>query len=188
MSRIVALLVCLAMSAAAPADPPSLQALARKIDTLVAARWQGVEPAPRADDAEFLRRASLDLIGRIPSVAEVRSFLADTDSGKRARLIQRLLDHPRRASHFATTWRSLLIPETDASANARFFQDGFESWLRNRLRERTGYDKLVRELLAVPIATDVKEAEVVFRRFNDPNPLAFFAVKDAKPEHLAATT
>src|SRR5262245_12369319 len=54
-------------------------ALAARIDAHVAAKWKEAQvvPAARADDAEFLRRLSLDLIGRIPTVSEVHDFLAD---------------------------------------------------------------------------------------------------------------
>src|SRR4051812_48529704 len=71
-------------------------ALAGKIDRLVAKRWADakVEPAPAADDAEFVRRAYLDLAGRIPSVEEVRSFLDDKSPDKRTRLVDRILGGP----------------------------------------------------------------------------------------------
>jgi len=72
-----ALLVAAPALAAPAADTArDAKALADKIDKLVAERWakEGVTPAPVADDAEFLRRASLDLAGRIPSVAEIRAF------------------------------------------------------------------------------------------------------------------
>jgi hypothetical protein len=190
MRKIALIGLFLFLAPSAWAKAPAPEALAKRIDALLADKWrqQKIQLAPRADDAEFLRRLSLDLTGRIPRVADVRAFLDDKNPEKRRLMIERLLDDPRRATHFANVWRTLLIPETDASANARFFQSGFETWLKNRLRERVGYDKLVRELLTAPISADSKEAEVVFRRFNDPNPLAFFAVKDAKPENLAAAT
>src|SRR5438477_5594321 len=95
-----------ALLAAAPAPAADsardAKALADKIDKLIAERWakEGVTPAPAADDAEFLRRASLDLAGRIPSVAEVRAFLADTSSDKRAKAIERLLNGPAFVNHF----------------------------------------------------------------------------------------
>jgi Protein of unknown function (DUF1553)/Protein of unknown function (DUF1549) len=78
------------------------------------------------------------------------------------------------------------VPETAATAEARFFQPGFEAWLRQRFRANTPYDRLVRELLTTPISADPKAPEPVLRRPADPNPLAFFAVKEAKPENLAA--
>src|ERR1043166_7103186 len=45
--------------------------------------FAGIEPAPMSSDAEFLRRVSLDLTGRIPSGAEVEAFLADGNPSKR---------------------------------------------------------------------------------------------------------
>ena len=60
-----------------------------QIDGQLAATWEkaGVRPAAGIDDATFLRRSSLDLIGRIPTVSEVRDFLNSSDPQKRARLV-----------------------------------------------------------------------------------------------------
>jgi hypothetical protein len=145
-------------------------------------------PAPAADDAEFLRRVYLDLTGRIPAVHDVHGFLADRDANKRRKLIGELLASPRHSAHFATVWGNLLLSEVGASTDARYFRPGFEAWLRERWRARVGYDQLVRELLTMPISTDSKSPEVVFRQPDQPNPLAFYAVKSARPENLAATT
>src|SRR5436305_2065016 len=67
----------------------SPQELADAIDQHVSAKWAKgkVTPAPPASDAEFLRRASLDLGGRIPKVADTRAFLDSQDPQKRAKLI-----------------------------------------------------------------------------------------------------
>ena len=72
------------------------QTLIARIDAVLAARWAEakVRPAPIADDGEFLRRASLDLIGKIPTAAEARDFLDDPSKGKRLALVERLLDSP----------------------------------------------------------------------------------------------
>ena len=58
---------------------------------LLAAKWAEakVRPAPPADDAEFLRRVYLDLVGKIPTAAEAREFLDDPSPDKRARLVER---------------------------------------------------------------------------------------------------
>jgi hypothetical protein len=188
MSRLLAIMgIALALPSVVRADP---QALAKRIDALLTQEHQvhKIQVAPPAADAEFLRRAYLDLTGRIPQVSDVRAFLADQAPDKRARLIAALLDDPRHALHFANLWRALLIPETAASAQARTFQPGFEAWLRQRFRANVAYDRMVRELLTVPIATDGQAAESVFRDFEKPNALAFFAVKEARPENLAGAT
>lgn len=167
-------LVLLALSA-----PPDPQALADRIDRQLAV----AHPAPPADDAEFLRRAWLDLAGVIPRPDEVHTFLADPDPHKRAKLIDDLLATPRSASHFARVWRAAILPETAAVDDAQVFQPGFEAWLRDRFRANTRYDALVRELLTVPLSTAPRPA---LRKPDAPNPLAFVAVKDARPENLAA--
>ncbi len=55
-------------------------------------RQDGVTPAPRTSDAEFLRRVTLDLAGRIPSVEEVQQFLASDDPNKRSAWIAALMN------------------------------------------------------------------------------------------------
>ena len=98
-------------------------ALAGRIDHhinagLVSAK---VEAAPRADDAEFVRRAYLDLVGRIPSVAEVRTFLDDKAPDKRQRLVEKLLDGPGYVNHFSNVWKALLLPEANADFTLRYY-------------------------------------------------------------------
>src|SRR5207249_7422706 len=95
--------------------PRDARALAARIDEVLAARWvtPKVVPAPLADDAEFLRRAFLDLAGRIPPIFEVRDFLEDDATDKRQRQIDRLLSAPTFDEHFANVWRATLLPGMD---------------------------------------------------------------------------
>src|SRR5204862_4805680 len=80
------------------------------IDKHLVANWKrlGVVPSRPASDEEFVRRASLDICGTLPTPDEVKNYLGDTRSGKRARLIARLLDRPEYASHFALKWADIL--------------------------------------------------------------------------------
>jgi hypothetical protein len=191
MQRHVVIAACVLLTASSlRAGAPDPQALANHIDARIDARLKAAHatPAPPADDAEFLRRAYLDITGRIPTPRDVHDFLADADPNKRARLIDDLLDSPRYASHFAAVWRALLLPEAAANIEARVFQPGFEAWLRLKMRENTPYDQTVRELITTPIASDRDAPDPVLRDPARANPLAFFAVKDAKPENLAAAT
>ena len=118
MRSFLALGFTLAVANPAPAAPTDPAKLAERIDAHIDARLKAgkVEAAPQADDVEFLRRAYLDLTGRIPSPRDVHDFLADKDPGKRAKLIDDLLDSPRHATHFATVWRAALLPEAASDA------------------------------------------------------------------------
>ncbi len=162
--------------------------LSALIDQELASRWdaQGIVPAALASDAEFLRRVYLDLAGRIPSVAEARDFLEDPSPERRQQLVDRLLDGPAFTSHFARTWRAVLLPEADNNLQIRFVSLTFESWMRKRLREGLAYDALVRELLTTPLPDD-QNARNPFAG-NDVGPIGYYFAKEGKPENLAAST
>jgi hypothetical protein len=177
---------------ARPYEPPATRdarALTAKIDRLIAARWAaaGVEPAPRADDATFLRRVYLDLAGRIPSVAEARAFLKDQAPDKREHLVETLLDGNGYANHFTNVWRALLLPEADAAFQVGVQKPIFELWLRRQFKENKGYDQMVRELLTVPFG-DGRGGFDPYRSEDGPTPISFFYAKDVKPETLGAGT
>jgi len=164
-------------------------ALAARIDERLDAHFRAarVQPAPRADDEEFLRRLSLDLTGRIPRPADLYEFLADFSPDKRRAWIDRLLEEPRFSRHWANVWRAELLPELATNRATEVFQPGFEAWLQQRLRANVKFDDLVRELLSVPVSADAKTAEPVLRNPQSENPLAYFAIKEARPENLAAS-
>src|SRR5262245_4652738 len=75
-------------AAGPPARPTPASTAARVDDALKRALGQGVTLPPRVDDETFLRRACLDLTGKLPTDAEARAFAADPDRG---RLVERLL-------------------------------------------------------------------------------------------------
>ena len=68
----------------------------------------GIPPSDSIDDAVFLRRVSLDMIGTLPTAAEARRFLADTNPDKRVKLIGDLLERPEYADYWAMKWADLL--------------------------------------------------------------------------------
>src|SRR6185503_19360526 len=106
MRTSAALLVVLLSASAASAQSRDPKALAERIDRHLERvfRANHISPAPQADDAEFLRRAYLDITGRIPRAADVHAFLGDRRPDKRGRLIDQLLADPRHAVHFANVW------------------------------------------------------------------------------------
>jgi hypothetical protein len=165
------------------------QVLAGEIDDLIARRWAEarVTPAAAADDAEFLRRVFLDLGGRIPSVEETRTFLADSRADRRARLVERLLTGPRYATHFTNVYRALLIPEAGNNFQVRLQQGTFEAWLKGELSRKIGYDRMVRDLLTTRIGGG-GIGPLALADIANPSPLTFYLAKEFRPENLAAGT
>src|SRR3954469_371142 len=100
-TSILALLL-LAAPAAAGEDEPN------PVDRYFDAAWKsaGIRPAPGVDDYDFLRRASLDVTGRLPRPDEIRAFLREPD---RARKIDELLASDEAAEFFADTWLRVLL-------------------------------------------------------------------------------
>src|SRR5262249_28627339 len=146
---------------------------------------KGIKPAPVADDAEFLRRIYLDLAGRIPRVSEVHAFLEDKSRDKRQQLVARLLKSPHYINHFTNVWRAQMLPETN-NPQLRFLVQDFETWLRQRLRENTRYDELVREMLTAPVT--FRNRQQIPGVVPEPTPIAFYQANEMRPENLAAST
>jgi hypothetical protein len=185
----VALLACGAISAKEQPGRDA-QALADEIDRHIAKRWaeRKVEPAPIADDAEFLRRVYLDIAGRIPSVEEARSFLEDKRPDRRARLVERLLGGRRYVVHYTNVWRALLLPEAGNNFQVRLQQGTFEAWLKKQVAQNAGYDAMVRELLTARIDGVGGNPLAALTGFTQPGPLTYYLAKEFKPENLAAGT
>ena len=73
---------------------------------------EGLHPAPAADDATFLRRLTLDLLGRIPTTAELRAFVESSDPDKRPKLADRLMASPAFARHQTDSFEAMLMAGT----------------------------------------------------------------------------
>lgn len=193
LAGLAALVVALGAAMARadePAKPPAAQELADTIDRLIAAEWKAhnVKPAPVADDAEFCRRVYLDIAGRIPRVSESLEFLEDKDPNKRAKLVDRLLDSAGYVAHFTNVWRAQMVPQANNNFQLQFLVPQFENWLKKQLRDNTGYDAMVREILTQPVVGGGG------RGFGQPqnpgavSPIAFFQANEQKAENLAAST
>jgi hypothetical protein len=118
------------------------------IDRLTRAKWDklGLAPSGLCSDSEFLRRVSLDLCGRLPTVDEARAFLADKCPDKRAKLIDRLLDDKDYAAYWAMRWGSILRNSQLAGSEAAAY--AFHNWLKDMIGRNRPYDELVRGVVA----------------------------------------
>jgi hypothetical protein len=103
--------------------------------------------SPPADDAQFLRRVTLDLTGRIPTLERTLSFLANRNPEKRRRLIDELLAAPEYGQHCATVWRNRLAPPNPVSTKAP--RDVFTPWLAEQFNRNRGWNEIVTDLLTV---------------------------------------
>lgn len=136
---------------ALPRPNPQFQRPPEKgfIDTLVWNKLQrlGIQPSPVVDDAGFLRRVYLDVIGTLPTAAEARAFLQDQDPLKRARLVDALLQRPEYADYWAMKWTNLL--RADKTRITPQGTVGLSRWLSRQFSDNRPYDQMVRDVLLV---------------------------------------
>jgi hypothetical protein len=128
---------------------------AGSIDAFIFAdlKKNGISPAPRSTDWEFVRRVTLDLTGRIPKPDRVLSFVADPSQDKRARLIEELLAQPEWVDKW-TMFFGDLYKNTDnkPSTGIRRFPQGRNAlyqWIRDSLSKGKPYNQMASELISV---------------------------------------
>jgi len=153
----------------APADIYARLPVHNGVDRAVWRQLQrlGITPSDAAAEHTVLRRLYLDLIGRGPTAEEARQYLDDTNPDKRARLIDRLLDDPEYAEHWANKWTDLLRPNPyrvgiKATLN-------YDAWIREAFRSNKPYDQFVRELITAQGSTFHNGATTLFRDRRSPD-------------------
>jgi hypothetical protein len=125
-------------------------------------------PSEVCTDAEFLRRASLDLIGLPANVEQTRAFLNDPrpSQEKRNAKIDELLDSPEYIDHWTLKWSDLLL------SNRKFIREqgvwGFRNWIRQSLAENQSYDQFVYELMTAAGSSEENPAANYFRIAREP--------------------
>jgi len=121
------------------------------INHFIRVRWEeaGVTPAAQAPDAEWCRRVYLDVIGRIPTIYEMRQFLTDRSPNRRANLVNRLLESDEYAEEYArnwsNVWENLLIGRSND--NELINRDGLRQYLRRTFVNNKAFDQFATELL-----------------------------------------
>ncbi len=123
------------------------------IDEFVLAKLKklNVSPSALSTDATFIRRVYLDTVGRLPTVDEVKAFLADTHPDKRANLIDMLLETPEWVDLRTLKLADMLRIHPRALGNGAFGERGatlFHEWVWDAAARNRPYDEVVRELIA----------------------------------------
>lgn len=107
----------------------------------------GLPPSAVCDDATFLRRATIDIAGRLPTLEESEQFLADQDPAKREKLVDRLLASDDYAEFFANKWGAILRNKRSQESH-KLATFAFHDWIRKSLHQNKPYDQFVREVVA----------------------------------------
>ncbi len=117
------------------------------IDKGIAEAWADakVKPTRTSTDDEFLRRAYLDLLGRIPNVQEAARSCHAKDADKRGKLVEYLLNHPDFAKNFATQWTVLLIGRGNQGRTVN--RMSLNNWLRKQFGAERPWNEIVHELV-----------------------------------------
>jgi hypothetical protein len=126
----------------------------RTINQHVRVQWTDYEisPSAKATEGEWCRRVYLDIIGRIPSTDELKSFVSSKESDKRSKLVTKLLYNDdyieEYARNWTTLWTNVLIGRNggmeDRSLTSRA---GLQKYLRDSIARNKPYDKMVLELV-----------------------------------------
>lgn len=138
------------------ASSSTVPAVLDPLDAAIAEHWRaaGVEPVAAADDAAFLRRATLDLGGRIPTADEVDRFLADPRPDKREALVDALLQSDAFAEHWADVLADELLE--GSTLERPKLRSGLHAWLRGQLEANAGWDEMTTAMLTVEGDVDLE--------------------------------
>ncbi len=139
-----------AVRVAVVADPPMAEYPAAPvrnfIDELVFSKLRklNIIPSRLSSDEKFLRRVYLDAVGVLPTVDEAREFLTSSNAGKRAKLIDRLLERPEFNDVWAMNFNQVF--RVRGGSMAQGVRRGHR-WIREALASHKPYDRMVREMV-----------------------------------------
>ena len=125
-----------------------------------------INPSKLTSDHQFVRRSYLDALGILPSADEARSFVEDSSSDKRSKLIDHLLQRPEFADHWALKWSDLLRNEEKVLDPTGV--DAFHSWIKDWFVQGKPLDEFVRRLIVGRGSTYKNPAANFYRANRDP--------------------
>ncbi len=146
-----------------PADNPAQPSSATTDAEIIAAinatirqGWKdaGITASQPATDGEWCRRVYLDVLGRIPTIEELNSFVSDKSQNKRRALVDRLIDSDKYVEEYARNWTAiwtnLLIGRPPAQRDRRRLvnREGMQQWLRRAFLKNKSYDAMAYELVS----------------------------------------
>jgi hypothetical protein len=129
-------------------EGPDVTEMVKVINTRLEASWKTnkIIPAHYCDDYDFLRRASLDIIGRIATPAEIDRYLNDPPEKRRSMLIERLLKSDDYPQHWGNLWANWLLTRSGDFGRGKY-HDQMQSWLAAEFALNKPYHEIVRKLI-----------------------------------------
>jgi hypothetical protein len=156
--------------------PPDELSVAKRVDEALTRALDKKTPLPPlVDDTTFLRRVSIDLTGKVPDADALAAFLADKDSNKRSKLIDKLLTSENYAINWGRYWRDVFTYHTPASGNYLRWQS-FDKWLIEQVRKNRHWGDIVTALVT---ATGIND---------ECAPVNYLTSHFGNPIEIAATT
>jgi hypothetical protein len=156
LSLIIGSLTAASLFAKSSEDKPSAEQTASQVDKLLAD--EVIKPdtklAPRVDDATFLRRAWLDIVGDIPSPEHVTAFVLDPAKDKRGRVVDELLANPQYGQNWARYWRDVILTRR-LEDRAAIVANPLVVTLTEKFNDGDGWDKIAAEFITA--TGDVRE-------------------------------
>lgn len=146
----------------------------KDIDRMLKKNWEvhNIEPSEISNDEEFLRRVTLDLVGRIPSADEVKTFLENDSDNKRKKKIDELLASEEYGDFMADTWMQILF-SYDAK---RKVQAKTYSYIKDEFSERFNSNRPYTEFVSRLVSA---------QGFATSNPYALYIGRFENPEDAA---
>ena len=140
------------------------------VDAPIHERWKqlGLAPSALCSDEQFLRRATLEITGALPTPAQVESFVQDTSPQKRDRLVDRLVDSVEYSYFFANKWADVLRLKRRGQPDRVYGTFAFHQWIQSAMAEDKPFDAFARDLLTATGTEETDPAVVWYKELQSP--------------------
>jgi hypothetical protein len=140
------------------------------VDQFTLKKWKelGLAPSELCSDEQFIRRASLDITGTLPTPQQVLEFIADKDPQKRDKLIDRLLATPEYQYYFANKWADILRVKRRQQPDRAEGTFAFHNWIREAIARDMPYSEFARDILTASGSEDRNPPTVWYKELAQP--------------------
>src|SRR5260370_26563135 len=133
---------------ASPSGSKNWKETVKIIDEHLEKGWTDnkVTPSVPCDVYEFMRRATLDIVGRIATPEEIEQFLKESKEVRREKLVDRLLQSEEYPRYWGTVWTNWLLSRSGIFGRGSY-HEWMHTWVESEFAENIPYDKFVKKLI-----------------------------------------